>query len=214
MRLTQIRNAEKNAIQQYDETLSHLNARIDAQTIPQGHEPSPQALLSSNPSQTGYSSDQTDELERIAEMTDEEQSNHFTRLTGQIGVATRELEQSRKTYQQETDEFREIYEKTQVLFETFGCSWEECPDGRSTVNIANVTWVLEVLEKQMAETMNAIFDEVTKQFDALGTPIRPAGSEGEPSGARLLLHPREQNVSFRHVEHSRPMTIEEIQQLL
>jgi uncharacterized coiled-coil DUF342 family protein len=87
-----------------------------------------------------------DELDRIAAMTDEEQSIHLESLTNQITEISHELDQSRICFQQETDEFKEVYERMQTLFEGSRCSWTECPDGKSNVSVTNIMWILQTLE--------------------------------------------------------------------
>jgi chromosome segregation ATPase len=153
-----------------------------------------------------------DQLDRLSEMTDEEQSVHLVGLTNQISSVSKELSESRSKFEQETEEFRDVYEKLAVLFNDIGCSWDGSPDNKTTVTQGNVIFVLSEVEKKLANVMDEFFEQARIEFETRGEDPTWAGSEPDSSQNRLSSLSRE--FSPRQMEHSRPLTIEEIQRFL
>jgi DNA repair exonuclease SbcCD ATPase subunit len=158
-----------------------------------------------------------DELGEIAAMTDEQQSERLRNLTRQVRQTQEELDTSKASYDQEVGEFLQIYRRLERLFDAVGCSWDGAPDEKTTVTQVNVMFVLGQVELKITEVMEAVYDRTMTQQETRGTESRLTLSDdkGADSSARLITHTASQRDTIgKSVEATRPLTIEEIRELL
>jgi small-conductance mechanosensitive channel len=153
------------------------------------------------------------ELERLAEMSDEEQAAHLAELTTQITAASKDLSESRSVYESEIGEFREVYDRLTDLFNSSGCSWQNAPDEKTTVSQTNVMFVLSEIEKRLMAVMDDVYEQANIQFEAIGQDVKVSETEHDTS-AMKGYSPLTREISTKQIENSRPLTIEEIQSLL
>jgi hypothetical protein len=154
-----------------------------------------------------------EELERLVEMSDDEQAVHLASLTTQITAVSQDLSETRSSYETESGEFREVYDKLSALFNAIGCSWENAPDDKTSVTQANVMFVMSEIEKQLTGIMDGIFERASLQFETFGTEARaPESDHDAPAGKGHISLVRE--ITAKQMEANRPLTIEEIQRLL
>ena len=162
------------------------------------------------------------ELDEQANMTEEEQSECLAKLTDQINEIESELKEKNAQYESEVDEFKQIYEKLEKLFHALNCTWEDAPDAKDHITPANAMWVMSSIEKRIAEIMNTVFDQARIQFATTGQEIKLGTAELETrSDVNLtrmsLSHQRmtaDREVIGKAVEATRPLTIEELRELL
>jgi hypothetical protein len=159
------------------------------------------------------------ELEEISEMTEEEQGVKLAQLTEQIESVKGDLAKTKDTYHKERTEFTEIYQKITELFKAIGCSWDGAPDEKTSVCDATAMFALSTIEKQIAHVMNEVFDQARSQIEAGGGEMRPAQGEEktEISAGKSTAHLRnvaERELANRTQEATRPLTIEELRELL
>jgi hypothetical protein len=284
MRLAEVRNAEKESIEEYEERLQILIGCIETSRITKGHHWSPQSPMLPTDSMIGSSSDnledvmvrmealqtaitrtldlvqirdidelfgeadrleqenfslynfvvdagainaelqdelealgrRRDELGEIAALSDEEQCQRLQKLTRQITQTQAEFDTAKVAYDQEVDEFQQIYPRLERLFNAVGCSWDGAPDGKETVTQVNVIFVLSQVELKIAEVMEAVCYRTRMQEAERGTETRLTLTDDRAdSSARLTAHSIAQRESIgKSIEANRPLTIEEIRELL
>jgi DNA repair exonuclease SbcCD ATPase subunit len=154
-----------------------------------------------------------DELDRLAEMTDEEQSAHLAVLTKQIAATSKNLTETQGLFERESEEFREIHDKIERLFNLVGGSWDDSPDQKSGMSQQNTPFVLSTIEAKLGVLMERVFWQANLQAEATGEEIRVDATDHE-TGENKARGSFEKDRFPKQIEHSRPLTIEEIQRLL
>jgi uncharacterized coiled-coil DUF342 family protein len=280
-RLTEVKLAEKQFEDEFQENISQITERIEMQRVTKSHTPMVDHPMTASDSQIGWSSDQIealvaqteamqtainqaltslqfptiqamldsadqlerenfslynfvvesgainlslkeeieglekrkDELDRLAEMTDEEQSVHFGVLTKQIASTSKNLADTQGLFERESNEFREIHDKIERLFNLVGGSWDSSPDQRPGMSQSNTPFVLSTIEAKLSEVMERVFVQASLQAEATGQEIR-AGDNDHETGENKARISIGREAFSKQIEHSRPLTIEEIQKLL
>jgi chromosome segregation ATPase len=192
----------KNADQLERENFSLYNFVVESASINFGIQEELEAL-----------SKRKEELDSIAQMTDEEQSAHLAVLTKQIASTSEHLTDTQGVFRRETEEFEEIHTKMERLFSLLGGSWADSLDQKPGMSQSNAPFVLSTLESKLASMMDRIFEQASIQYEVTGQEFKLVESDheiGESKGRTSLGR----EAFGRQIEHSRPLTIEEIQRLL
>lgn len=155
-------------------------------------------------------------LDEQSQLTEEEQSVVLAKLTEEINETERALAQRKGDFHKQRDEFKVIYAKLEDMFNTLGCSWDDSPDEKSTLTPNNAMWAMSRIEEKMSEVMNQVYDQARIQFASTGQDMKVSAIDETRS--EVAKSPPHRNIADRDltskVESTRPLTIEELKELL
>lgn len=289
MDLVQIKSAEKEDIQTYEQDIQRINQTIEGQRISQAHPHDQQTTVPSINSQIGSQTDQQEELVQLTdqyqatiqktldqlgmkdvqelfseadkierenfslytfvvehgskktklqeeidalelqhesimaqvEKGDADQSDRLAEMTQTISETESELHQIESAREKEDQEFQEVYNEIESLFNSLGCSWNESPDEKANVTPANAMFCLSAIEATLADIMNNVADKATTQYQLRGVDPKSIGAEDSKSEAmRSQIHkslanePAIPQVTKQPIESSKPLSIEELRAML
>ncbi|OHT10251.1 hypothetical protein TRFO_04256 [Tritrichomonas foetus] len=169
--------------------------------------------------------DQLDQLEQTekelldqSQMTEEQLSEKLTVITNNINSTSQELNDLKTQHKKDKTEFKEIYEKLEDLFNELGCSWEHAPDEKKHITIANSRFVMTTIEKCLMEMMRDTCDKARMQYAVRYADPQSilADDRTETTVSRISLHQRssQDREIPKSIESTRPLTLEEIRELL
>jgi chromosome segregation ATPase len=151
-----------------------------------------------------------------AEAGEEQQSAILDRLTKDIQQVEAELNALTSRKAEDEAEFREIYTDIGALFTDLGCSWDEAPDGKTTVTPGNSMFCLSGIEGIVAEMIGQMYEK-TRSFCSWHD-IKPTGflpnDRGHVSHSASGPKPPEKEVAAKVTDSTRSLSIEELRSML
>jgi uncharacterized coiled-coil DUF342 family protein len=160
------------------------------------------------------------ELDDMCNLTESEQSARLSELTEKLNATSGELAAGKTRLESEQKEFQEIYTKLEDLFNLLGCSWEGSPDMKEVISDLNTMWCLGLIENSLTGIMKEVFEQASIQYTETGQDVKLPASEGGLEGAgsagkgghlRLTI---EREVAGKTPDSTRPLTLEELRELL
>ena len=152
-----------------------------------------------------------------------EQSGELEELTVEIQGLDRELKATKAKRQKNEADFASVYSDIESIFQMLGCSWDEAPDGKTTVTPANAMFCLSSIETEIAAMMNQV---VSNTKLACGMrDIKPSSflpeDQAQPQPAAVVSRHitqtrvvQEKELAGRVADTTKPLSMEEMMAML
>ncbi|KAH0792874.1 Coiled-coil domain-containing protein [Histomonas meleagridis] len=157
------------------------------------------------------------ELEEQLTMSEEQQKNKIEELTDEINNLSLNLKNIKESNKDKKQSFKKICKKTEEIFQTLNCSWDNSPDENSKITNANIEFVLTSIERALSNLMKIVYEKAKVQislgYDESLTYQNDEKSFNDTETLKSSLQ-RSQEINTEVLEQNRPLTIEEIKALL
>lgn len=154
-------------------------------------------------------------------LTEEQQTEQLKELTKQINEYSVKVKSLRESHEKNKGEFKKVYDKLEHFFNKLECSWDDSPDEKSHITTGNAMYALVTIEKRVADLMNEVCDRAQIQYqEKLQDPASLLGSDEKTSESAVSRSPnhgrtnQDREISSKTIEATRPMTLDEIRDLL
>lgn len=102
---------------------------------------------------------QKEQLLAQTEDNEVEQSEELANLTREIQVVDGNLKEVRSKRAKNEADFASVYSDIESIFTMLKCSWDEAPDGKTSVTPANAMFCLSAIETELAAMMNDVLEK-------------------------------------------------------
>jgi hypothetical protein len=163
---------------------------------------------------------QKETLELQSGDRDAQQSESLQNLTEEIQKVDRDLTQLRQSKEETEQEFAALYTEIGQLFEIFGCTWEEVPDGKTIPTTANAMFCLSAIESQITNMINALFEKTREECmvqDIKPSTFLPDDRPDSQAPGAVKHTPaltKQPDAVGKVAESTKPLSIEELREML
>lgn len=165
---------------------------------------------------------QKEQLLAQTEDTEVEQSGELEELTMEIQDVDGKLKEVKAKRTKNEEDFASVYSDIESVFTMLNCSWDDSPDGKTTVTPGNAMFCLSAIETEIAALMQCV-QQRTRQ-ECMSRDIAPSSflpeDQAQPQPAMVSRHitqtraVQEKELAGKVADTTKPLSMEEMMAML